>query len=91
MGLRRIDTLSRRIDISLETIAPDNSNFQKIDSCLRRRSSGRDIISVNTDFDSIDTRVDDDRFFTAYIEEMRCWEYKMYIFFICQRGNISYY
>jgi len=71
MGLRRIDTLSRKIDISLETIAPDNSNFQKIDSCLRRRSSGGGIISVNTDFDSIDTRVND-RFFTAYIEKMRC-------------------
>lgn len=71
MGLRRIDTLSRRIDISLlETIAPDNGNFRKIDSCLERRGA-RSIVAVNTDFDSIDTRADGDRFFTAYGIEKR--------------------
>lgn len=37
MGLRRIDTLSRRIDISRETIAPGNNNFRKIDSCSTRK------------------------------------------------------
>lgn len=56
MGLRRIDILSRRTNISLETIAPDNGNFWKIDSCFKKRDSGRNIILVNTDFDSIDTR-----------------------------------
>lgn len=40
-ALRRIDTSYRRIDISLETIAPDNSNFRKIDSCPARRDSRR--------------------------------------------------
>lgn len=72
MGLRRMDTLSRKIDILLETIAPDNGNFRKIDSCLKRGGSRRDIISVNTDFDFIDTRADDDRFFAVYdIEKIR--------------------
>jgi len=85
MGLRRIDTLSRRIDISLETIALDDSNFRKIDSCLRRKDSGRDIILVNIDFISIDTLADDDRFFIAYgIDKMilRTQEriYTIYIF-----------
>lgn len=42
MGLRRIDILSRRTNISLETIAPDNSNFWKIDSCFKKRDSGRE-------------------------------------------------
>lgn len=41
MGLRRIDTSSRGIDISIGTIAPDNSNFRKIDSCPTRRDSSR--------------------------------------------------
>lgn len=36
MGLRRIDTLSRRIDISRETIAPSNNNSQKIDPSSTR-------------------------------------------------------
>lgn len=56
MGLRRIDTLSRKIDIPPETIAPDNGNFRKIDSCLKKRGSRWNIIPVNMDFDFIDTR-----------------------------------
>lgn len=57
MGLRRIDTSSRRIDISLETIAPDNSNFRKIDSCPTRRDSSRCNSGELKFRDSVDTRV----------------------------------
>lgn len=73
MGLRRIDTLSRRIDISLETIAPDNGNFRKIDSCLKRRGLGTEYNSGEYGyFDFTDTHANGDRFFfTAYGSEKK--------------------
>lgn len=84
MGLRRIDTLSKRIDISLETIAPDNGNFRKIDSCLKRRERAPrwNIIPANTDFNIIDTHANDEIFHTPRHwenEVLTKWKYMTYV------------
>lgn len=61
--------------ISLETIAPDNGNSRKIDSCLRRRyrGSGWNIIPENTDFDFMDTHANCDEIFHS-LRQLRKWD-----------------